>query len=200
MTRFDPNAAARAKNQRVKEAGRFSVSPGLIIGVGAAVLAIVLISLFLAGPKRVWAQWEAIGDKARYDVIDVVSRGLQAHLSQTGEYNPRKGRNTPQAKDVMFFRPSFVMSMPETVDFKGSSSEGPFKGKYHPKTGEVEADVDVGGASIEGLGAVRKGNATLKVTGRVKSGNITAEVNGKNAVIVMPPVDELEESRPGQRR
>jgi len=192
MTRFDPNAAARAQNQRQQAAGRFSLNWGMIIGIAVVLLATIGIGLFLAGPKRVWSQWEKIGDKAHYDVIDVVSRALQAHLSQMGEYNPRKARNTPQAQDVMFFRPSFVMSMPETVDFKGSSTEGPFKGKYHPATGEVEADVDIGGTSVAGLGAVHKGSSAIKVTGRVKEGKVSAEVNGKDAVIVFPPKSDDE--------
>src|SRR4051812_40144064 len=129
-TVFDKNAAARAAQKRQQDAGRFSVSWGMVFGVGAVVLILAGIGMFLAGPKRVWAQWEAIGDQARYDVIDTVTRGLQAHLSQTGMYNPRKPHGTPEASDVMFYRPSFVMSLPESVEFRGSSTQGPFKGKY----------------------------------------------------------------------
>jgi hypothetical protein len=123
--------------------------------------------------------------------MDVVTRGLQCYMSANGMYNPRKGNSTmPQAVDVMFFRPAFVMKMPDDVDFKGTSNQGEFKGIYHPHTGEVEVDVEVGGMGLAGVGRVRKGGTTIKVTGRVKNGQITCEVNGKKGVLVMPPADD----------
>jgi hypothetical protein len=194
VTAFNPAAAAAARDQRTKAAGKFSVSPTLIWGSIGVAIFLILLGLFLTGPKRVWGQWEAIGDQARYDVIDVVTRGLQCHLSEIGAYNPRKGNTTsPQATEVMFFRPGFVMKMPDDVDFKGASNQGSFKGIYHPKTGEVEADVEVGGMGLAGVGTVRKGAGAIKVTGRVKSGGTTVEVNGKPAKLHYPPVDDDEQ-------
>jgi len=187
VTRFDPNAAKAAKSQREKEVGKVSISWVPIL-LGVLVLAVVVgIILFITGPKKVWGEWEAIGDEAHNSVISVVSRALQAHMSQMGAYNPRKSTG-PEAKEVMFYRPGFVMSMPDAVDFQGGSTTGPFKGKYHPKTGEVEADVTVG-AHTSLLTGKSSGGSTIHVTGRVKSGVITVEVNGTKAEIRMPPPD-----------
>ena len=190
VTRFDPNAAASAKAQRQKEAGSVSISWTPII-LGILGLAIVIaIGAFIMGPKKVWNEWEQIGDQANTDVIDVVTRGLRAYASNLGLYNPRKGSG-PEAKEVMFYRPTFVMNMPETVDFQGGSTEGPFKGKYHPKTGEVEADVTVG-AHTSLLTGKSQGGTQIRVTGRVKKGVITVEVNGTKADIKMPPKSDDE--------
>jgi hypothetical protein len=184
-TRFDPNAAATAKAKRQKEAGSVSISWGpIILGICALILCGLAVA-FITGPKKVWAEWEKIGDQANTDVIDVVSRGLKAHLSEAGAYNPRKASG-PEAKEVMFYRPSFVMNMPESIDFQGGSTEGPFKGKYHPKTGEVEADVTVG-AHTSLLTGKSSGGTHITITGRVKGGKTTVEINGKPADIVMPP-------------
>ena len=193
-TAFNPGAAAAAKAQREKAAGSFSVSPALVVGTLAFLLIVGGIGAFIAGPKKVWNQWEALGDKPKDDVIDVVSRGLECHMQALGIYNPRKSRNRPEAKEVMFYRPSFVMSMPDGVEFRGASSVGPFKGIYHPKTGEVDADVAMGGGlPIPGSGGKVTPGSTIKITGREKDGKLTTEVNGKSVVLVMPPITDKDD-------
>ncbi len=189
-TAFNPSAAAAAKAQREKAAGSFSISPGIVIAGVAALLLIGSIGMFMAGPMKVEHQWDALGDKPKDDVIDVVSRGLECYMQGLGLYNPRKARGRPEAKEVMFYRPTFVMSMPDDVEFKGTSSIGPFKGIYHPKTGEVDASIaDGGGQPIPGSGGKVTAGTTVKITGREKDGKLTQEVNGKSVVLVMPPID-----------
>jgi hypothetical protein len=154
------------------------------------VLALIIIGgiMFVTGPKRVWNEWEALGAQPNDAVESVISRGLQAYLSQIGEYNPSKSHQTPGVQgDVLFYRPTMVMKMPDAVDFQGASTVGEFHGKYHPATGEVEANVDVGpNQRKQGLGEVKGTAPKIKVTGRVKNGVVSAEVDGKNAEIVYP--------------
>ena len=198
-TVFNPTAAAAAKGKRETAASRgISISWGPIIGIAALVLVGIGITMFILGPKKVWNQWEEIGDQAQYDVIDVVTRALQAHASKEGLYNPRKGTG-PQASEVMFFRPTMVMSMPDQVHFKGQSNLGPFEGDYNPHKREVKCEVAIGGGiGIPGSGGKKSRGDVIKVTGRrpkdPKTGaDVTkAEVNGKDAVIIMPPVSEDE--------
>lgn len=189
-TAFNPGAAATIQ-QRNKSGPAVSVNWGLIfMGLGL-VCVLVLIGLFLTGPKKVWGEWEKIDEQARYDVTDVVQFGLECHLSEEGMYNPRKAQGQPQVTDVTFFRPGFVMSMPDSVDLKGTTNEGPFTGQYHPKTGEVAVNMEVGGgAHIPGTGGKVKTGYTIHITGRRKNGKLTAEVNGKTAVLHYPPPDE----------
>jgi hypothetical protein len=199
-TVFNPTAAAAAKGQREAAAGRVSISWGPII-LGVLVLLVgVGITAFIMGPKKVWNQWEEIGDQAQYDVIDVATRGLQSHLSAQGMYNPRKGNTTsPQATEVMFFRPTMVMSMPDQVHFKGVSNMGPFEGDYNPQTREVACELAIGGGvGIPGSGGKKSKGDVIKITGRKtkdpKGGAeiLTCEVDGKKAELVYPPVGEDE--------
>lgn len=191
-TVFNPTAAASAKGRREAAVGKISISWGPIIGVGALVLVAIGVGAFLMGPKKVWNQWEEIGDQAKYDVTDIVNRGLQAHLSKHGMYNPRKGNTTsPQVTDVMFFRPTMVMSMPDKVDMNGMTNHGPFKGSYNPHKREVDCEMAIGGGvGIPGSGGKKYEGEKIRITGRVTAAGMTAEVDGKNAVLVMPPITD----------
>src|SRR5204863_4079835 len=122
------------------------------------------------------------------DVKDVVTFALQAHLSESGGYDPGKAHFTPTAGEVMFFRP-MGMSMPEKVKFKGGSNVGPFEGYYHPMSGEVEADIDVGGGV--GLFGKEHHGTSIKVTGRMVDRHAQAEINGKRAEIHYRKNDDI---------
>jgi hypothetical protein len=197
-TVFNPTAAAAAKGKREAAVGRVSISWGPII-LGVLVLLVgVGITAFIMGPKKVWNQWEALGDTPQYDVIDVVTWGLQCHLSEQGLYNPRKGNTTsPQATEVMFYRPTMVMSMPEEVHFKGVSNMGPFEGDYNPhKRSVVRCELSIGGGvGIPGSGGKKSKGDSIKITGREidpKTGKPAriVEVDGKDAVLHYPPVTD----------
>jgi hypothetical protein len=175
-----PKATGKPKK---KGSGGISISWGPVIGVLFVVLVVAGIAAYYFGPVKVKAQWEKMGDDADNTVISVVTLAIQSYLSESGSYDPSKAHHTPSASEVMFIFNPMVMSMPDKVPFKGSSTEGPFEGYYHPKTGDLEADVDIGGTSIAGLGAVRKGNTKIKVTGRMVNGHAVAEVGGKKAEI-----------------
>jgi hypothetical protein len=131
-------------------------------------------------------RWAEQVDDAQNAVESVISFALQAYLSENGGYDPSKPHATPQAREVMFYWHMFVMDVPDYVEFTGTSTDGEFKGKYYPKTGEVKADVDVGGMGLEGVGAVRKAGEKIQVAGKLVNGQAQATVNGKQAKIVFP--------------
>jgi len=181
-------AAPKGTGKPAKKGGTgVAISWGPIIMIGALVLVLGGGAIFYFGPVRTWHAWEEIGEKAEYDVKDVISFALQAYESASGGYDPGKSHQTPTADEVMFFRP-MGMSMPEKVKFKGGSNEGPFEGYYHPKSGEVEADLDLGGGV--GLFGKEHHGTIIKITGRMvtsptdKSKHASAEVNGKKAEII----------------
>ena len=191
-----PSVAAPGNKPAIKKSSgpAISVSFGLIAGIAAVVLVIGAIVAFIFGPVKAKNEWEALGDKPRDDVESVVTHALQAYMSRHGGWNPRKPQGMPRASgdDVTFIWDMFVMSVPESVPFQGSSTEGGFKGQYFPKTGEVVADVGMGGLSIAGLGAVKEGSEKIHVVGRVKGGKTTTEVDGKPMEIYYPPVRDDE--------
>ncbi len=170
------------------------ISLGKIIAVICLGVAVVCGILVAIGPIRVWNQWETIGPTADENVKDVISYALAAEMSQQGMYDPAVDTHMPSVgDDVLFYRPIWVLGMPDRVKFEGHSSEGPFDGWYHPATGEIEANISYGGASVLG-GMIQVAKAPLKfsITGRKKDGQVTAETNGQALTIYYPPHPEKE--------
>jgi hypothetical protein len=195
-TKFNPQVATNAKQKRDAGAAKFSVSRGLVMGAVAFLLVAGGIGAFLNGPAKVNKQWDALEQKPNDDVVSVISRGLECHLQALGLYNPRKGRGRPEARNVMFYRPTMVMSMPEQVKFQGVSNIGPFEGWYNPHTGEVDAKVEIGaGIGIAGSGGKKTQGKAITINGKtLKDGNIETFVDGKKVELVMPPPSDDDES------
>jgi DNA-directed RNA polymerase subunit RPC12/RpoP len=174
---FVQQSIAAAKKKREEEAGSFEIPWRLIFGAIFVLLIIGGVVAFLTGPKRVWAQWEEIADQANNDVIDVVAGGLRGHLIEIGAFNPDKAGPRPGASDVMFFRPGFVMSMPESVKIQGASTAGPFTGRYFPKSHEVDVEIEML-MFATGKGPSRTVPKT-RIHGKVEGSNVSVEVDGK---------------------
>jgi hypothetical protein len=77
----------------------------------------------------------------------------------------------------MFFRPSFVMSMPDSVKVQGASTAGPFTGHYFPRTHEVDVEVEML-MFATGKGANRTVPKS-RIHGKVDGANVSVEVDGK---------------------
>lgn len=162
------------------------LSPGVIAFLVLLIVIPGLLAFWKYGPGRVRDQWEKLLPDATDNVKDVVTRGLQAYLSQRGAYDPSKPHHTPEALDLVFMFGPLHLTMPQVVRFAGTTTQGAFTGGYEIRTGHVEADVEIGGQSFPGAGVVRHGNEKIRVTGRVQQGNVSVEVNGKPAEIVWP--------------
>lgn len=170
---------------------RVTISPATITYVAIALLLTVGSLVFYFGPMRVWNQWEEIGEKAQDDVSTVISFALQAYLSEKGDYNPSKAHKMPQVEgEVVFFRPSIAMSMPQKVKFTGKSNQGDFNGYYFPATGEIDADVDFGGQAFAGMVNISKSTGRFHMTGRMREKQPTAEAEGRSLKLVYRKSDE----------
>jgi hypothetical protein len=185
-TNTSADRARPALAQKEKGSGGIAISWGPVLIIAGVLLVIGGIIAFIAGPRRVRGQWEAIGSKAGDDVVNVLDHGLRVYLSNEGMWNPNKPGNDPRVEDPMFIFDPFVMSMPDRVPFRGGTNQGPYEGKYQPNSGEVEATLDVGGGMTL-TGQVLPGQAKVTITGRNKDGKITVQINGKPMEIKYPP-------------
>ena len=135
VTAAPPSRRPRTPVKKDSASPAIYISKGKIIAVAFARRGVMLGLIFYFGPVRVWNQWEDIGGKAGDDVSNVITFGLQAYLSQQGEYNPRDAHSAAAVDGpVHFFRPTLAMSMPEKVKFFGKSTQGDIPGFYHPST------------------------------------------------------------------
>jgi hypothetical protein len=118
----------------------------------------------------------------------------------------------PSVNDLIFHPDLMAMSMPDTVRFVGTTSNGKFEGDYTFATGEVVGTLTIGGITLGGVHIDSEGvtlpggqterrpsgmpmrgsaNVTYKLSGRVKNNAATVELNGKKAEIYTPPeIDE----------
>jgi DNA-directed RNA polymerase subunit RPC12/RpoP len=168
------------------------ISTGKIVAAVSVVVFLILFAIVYFGPLRVWRQWDDIGGKANDNVTDVLTFALQAYLSQEGGFNPNESHSMPAVDSpVQFIRPTLAMSMPEKIQFMGKNNQGDYKGYYHPRTGEIEADVAYGGRSFAGTVDLAKATGQFHMTGREIDGQPQAEVDGQPLKIVAPPPMQL---------
>jgi hypothetical protein len=166
----------------------FAISPGLLTMVILLVVGVGATVAYRVGPARVAGQWEnTVGPKAQGDVNDVVSFAIQSVMSETQLYDPTKGLNRPSVDGgVDFAMPYVVMTMPQKVKFSGMTQQGRFDGIYDTQSGEIEADIAVGGHTVGGLIVTANALADFHITGRDVNGSPQAELDGRSLKIVYP--------------
>jgi uncharacterized Zn finger protein len=176
-----PTTAIKVKKMEKGKQAKVSISWGPILMITGAVLVVGFILMIVFGPVRAKRQWDPMAAQAESDVRDVVQRGLELYLINEGLYNPRVDRQGPTVHDVHMLWDMMVMGLPEHIRFMGTTNEGEYTGTYNTKTLEVEADVEVGGFVVPGVGeAAKKGDKTFNVKGKVRDGQLEdVLVNGK---------------------
>lgn len=175
----------RVKPKGPKEKGvkvAISWGPVLLVALGVAVVGGIALIYF--GPVRAKHAWDPMAAQAESDVKDVVERGLQFHMMKIGEWSPRDRGIAPGVYDVHMLWDLMVMGLPEHIHFKGTTMQGGYTGTYNTQTGEVKAEVEIGGVVVPGSGEVhKKGSSTFAVNGAMKNGDLQVWVNGKKAEI-----------------
>jgi hypothetical protein len=167
------NVAATPPSSKSKPKGgpiavpRITMSPGIIVLI---VLAIIIPSgIYWAkeGPMKAQAQWKEISDKADDNIVGQITRAIQHEYKESGR-DMTDMTFQPKATNAFFDSMGMMLSLPETVSFQGSSTEGHFSGTFHPHTWRFEADVPL-----------RTSPALLKVTGSASETDQSLDVNGK---------------------
>lgn len=167
------------KTAPVADAPRLHIHPRFII-LGALVLLLTLtILLYQSHPKKVAQQIAELQPQAEMDVKDVVERGLQAYMVEQGLFDMAQPRGLPHALEVSFLWSPMYWNLPETVGVLGATSQGAFGGNYHPRSGLIEVDVEVGGMGLPAVGAIRRGSTRIHVSGHVQGSTVSLELNGK---------------------
>jgi hypothetical protein len=184
-----PAQAAPTTGKKTSGGSGFYMSSGMILGISAAVLVLVGGILFYVGPIRVGQQWETKQTDARYTVQNVITYGLKAYLSQLGEFDPGHRPPAVASDDIVFMRPMMTMSLPKKIPFVGNSNNGAILGTYDTETGEVEADVDYGGAAAVGVAVLKKPTGQFHMIGHEENKNPIVTVNGKVITIIYPTID-----------
>jgi hypothetical protein len=159
---------------------RIHLSPGIIALIVAFVAIPTIFFIWSVGPGKVRGDWAKLQPIAHDDVSDVVARGIQAYVDQYKLPGDERPTHMPRTHELAFIISPMPFTMPEKIGFAGTSSEGVFSGNYFPRTGEIEAEVEVGGVTLPSGINIRRGEQKINVTGRNKNGVVTVEVDGKS--------------------
>lgn len=160
---------------------KVSIAWGPIIKYGSILAVLGLFAALYFGPYKVQQQFDAMNPQIRGNITDVLTRGLE-FATRSGMFeDPRALQHytpTVHTDEIVIMRPLLVMSLPEEVEFFGTSSEGEYKGKYNTRTHTLTADAGVGAMTIPGVGAVSKSGATVKIAGLVNDHKPDVTVDG----------------------
>src|ERR1051325_5157844 len=178
-----PSGAVKVKPKGPKEkAAKVSISWGFVSLIAGAVAVVGFIVAIVFGPVRAKKQWDPMNEKAEEQVRDVVERGLQVAMDRSNLWSPGDKGQAPQINEVHMLWDMMVMSLPELIHFKGTTTEGEYTGTYNTKTQEVLADVELGGHVVAGTGeATVHGDKKVKVKGWNKDGDFQVWVDGTPA-------------------
>jgi predicted RNA-binding Zn-ribbon protein involved in translation (DUF1610 family) len=171
--------AAPAGGKSKDQTPALHISKGIIIMIAVVIIVPGILAFWHFGPGHVQDEWQKHASENEDNVRSVIDRGLRDYLISNGELDFKSVHAVPRTLDITFILSPMYVTMPETVGFVGTTTQGAITGKYHPKTEEVEADVEVGGLSLPGTGAIRRGNKEFHVTGREKNSVLTIEIDGK---------------------
>jgi hypothetical protein len=159
---------------------RIHLSPGIIALIVAFIAIPTIFFIWSIGPGKVRGDWQKLEPVVRDDVADVVRRGIMAYHEQFKLPGDDRPSMWPKTHDITFVISPMPFTMPEKIGFAGTSSEGVFSGNYLPRTGEIEAEVEIGGVTLPTGINVSRGEQKINVTGRNKNGVVTVEVDGKS--------------------
>ena len=178
-----PSGAVKVKAKGPKEkAAKVSISWGFVFMIAGAVAVVGIIVAIVFGPVRAKNQWDPMNEKAEQQVRDVVERGLQVAMDRMNLWSPGDKGQAPQIYEVHMLWDMMVMSLPELMHFKGTTTEGEYTGTYNTRTQEVLADVEIGGRVVAGTGeAAKHGDKIVKVKGYNKDGDFKVWVDGTPA-------------------
>ncbi|HQY87597.1 MAG TPA: hypothetical protein PK402_02990 [Tepidisphaeraceae bacterium] len=185
------SAKGKGKGSAKRAAGGGMAISGSVIALimGGVVLLAALGAAYF-GPIKSFQTWNEKKEGAEADVRDVVQKGLQKYVEgmvvvDADDPKP-KNVKSPQIHDLLF--DYFVLesySFPESVEFRGISSEGEFSGVYFFEGGRVEATCAIG-ANILQTGVAWDGGTTsgnTKGTGQIKvKGSVSNGVLGQVTV------------------
>jgi hypothetical protein len=146
---------------------RVSVSPGIIILIVLAIVIPAAIYWAKEGPMKAQAQWAKMSDTASENIVGQITRAIREKYKESGR-DMSDMAFQPKATNAFFDSMGMMLSLPDSVPFQGTSTEGHFSGTFHPHTWMFEVEVPL-----------RTAPAPLKVTGSASETDTSLDVDGK---------------------
>jgi hypothetical protein len=142
---------------------RFSMSPGMIVLVVLAILIPAAIFWAKTGPMAAMKEWERVRDLAEDNVVSQVTSAIQYQYAEDG-FDMKKFQ--PKALNIVFDSNGMMIRLPDDVHIWGRSTEGEWRGTFHPKTQRFEVDVKIEGADHKVSGSSSETDLSLDLDGK----------------------------------
>lgn len=152
-----------------KKAAHISVhvSPALVLLVILAMVIPTAIYLVEQGPVKAKNQWEKIEPTAEGNITSQITRAIQHEYAGFAfGNNDDEGISRHKALNVVFAEPVIMIRLPESIQIQGRTTEGMFKGAFHPQTMRFEADVPILGQIHKVDGSVTDDDQSLDLDGQ----------------------------------
>ena len=159
--------SGRQQNRGNAGGGGIHISPGLAAIVAVAIIIPTTIYIVKQGPVKANAQWAQIRPDAENNIISQLTRALH-HEYRLGSLN---GMNADvmlhtKATTVTFDEPPIMFALPESMTIHGYTTDGQFKGEFHPNTLTFDADLEVFGAVHKVSGSTANADQSLQMDGQ----------------------------------
>jgi hypothetical protein len=157
-----PNRGATSKTAT----SRIHVNPKIVL---LAILAIAIpagIFLIDQGPVKARDELEKIEPTAEGNITSQITRAIQHVYAGFAFGGDDLGISRHKSLNVVFENPVVMMHLPESLQIQGRTTEGNYKGEFHPQTMRFEADVPIMGQTHKVEGSLSDEDQSLNLDGK----------------------------------
>jgi hypothetical protein len=162
-----PPLRGSGRKQNNAGGGGIHISPGLAAIVALVVIIPTTIFVVKQGPVKANAEWADMHPAAENNIISQLTRALHHEYRVNG----LNGVNADvllhtKATTITFDEPPIMFALPDSMTIQGFTTEGQFRGEFHPRTLTFDADVEVFGAVHKVSGSARDNDQSLQMDGQ----------------------------------
>ncbi|MGD0541417.1 MAG: hypothetical protein ABSB33_07860 [Tepidisphaeraceae bacterium] len=142
------------------------VSPVIVLLVLLAIVVPSAIYLVEQGPVKARNQLEKIEPTAEGNIISQITRAIQHEYTGFASGDEDMAISRHKGLNVVFEDPVIMIHLPESLQIQGRTTEGSYKGQFHPRTMRFEADVPIIGQIHKVEGSVTDDDQSLNLDGK----------------------------------
>ncbi|HEY1921467.1 MAG TPA: hypothetical protein VGG44_01780 [Tepidisphaeraceae bacterium] len=145
---------------------RIHVSPKIVLLVLLAITIPAGIYLINQGPVKARNELAQIEPTAEGNITTQITRAIQYVYAAFAFGDDEMGTQRHKSLNVVFEDPVIMMHLPDSLQIQGRTTEGNYKGQFHPRTMRFEADVPIMGTIHKVEGSLSDVDQSLTLDGK----------------------------------
>lgn len=143
-----------------------SVSPMIVVLIVLAIVIPAAIYWAEHGPMEANRQWKQIADVAQDNLLGQADRAMKHEYSDVLADQFAGLNFRPKANSMFFDEPPIMWRLPESIHFQITTTDGIFKGEFHPRTWQFEMSGKIAGTSHTLTGSASNNDQSLFMDGK----------------------------------